>query len=261
MKRPIQLLIADDIRTQIESGALPPGAALPAIHELAERWSCSVGSARTAITLLREQGLISGGRGKPLMVRTQHRRAIRDSARHQLEKDLVRRPLEERAPVGTSELETGTSIHSVKFDCTYDVIRATTNIADRFKIPAGAKVLRRMYQTTDPDTGSWLARSVSHIPVELIRSNPDLMDASNEPWPGGTQHQLSTVGIEIARIVDEVTAQMPTTVDRQRWDLELLRNLRTSIDTAGRVVELSDATYPADRTLLRFTTPLQPWSQ
>jgi len=91
------------------------------------------------------------------------------------------------------------------------------------------------------------------------------MDASNEPWPGGTQHQLSTVGIEIARIVDEVTAQMPTTVDRQRWDLEggvpLLRNLRTSIDTAGRVVELSDATYPADRTLLRFTTPLQPWSQ
>ena len=57
---------------------------------------------------------------------------------------------------------------------------------------------------------------------------------------------------------------MPTTVDAQRWDLEpgvpLLLVRRISIDTTGRAVEVSDAQYPADRTLLRFTTPLRPWS-
>jgi len=84
-----------------------------------------------------------------------------------------------------------------------------------------------------------------------------------EPWPGGAQRQFSTVGIEIADVADEVRAVMPTTVDAQRWDLEdgvpLLLVRRISADTAGRVVEVSDAQYPADRTLLRFDTPLRPW--
>ncbi len=42
--------------------------------------------------------------------------------------------------------------------------------------------------------------SRSWLVYDLVASNPDLLDPSNEPWPGGTQHQLSTVGIELARI-------------------------------------------------------------
>ena len=34
---------------------------------------------------------------------------------------------------------------------------------------------------------------------------------------------------------------------------------RISIDTDGRVVEISDADYPADRTELHFVTPLRAW--
>ena len=34
-----------------------------------------------------------------------------------------------------------------------------------------------------------------------------------------------------------------------------------SVDTGGNVVEVSDAQYPADRTELRFSTPLKPWSE
>ena len=77
-------------------------------------------------------------------------------------------------------------------------------------------------------------------------------------------NQFRTVGIEIAEVVDEVRAVMPTTVDVQRWALEpgvhLLTVRRISIDTDKRVVEVSDAQYPADRTELRFTMPLRPWS-
>jgi GntR family transcriptional regulator len=89
------------------------------------------------------------------------------------------------------------------------------------------------------------------------------MDASNEPWPGGTQHQLYTVGIEIMTMIDEVTAKMPTTVDRQAWGLDngipLLLVRRISIDKLDRIVEVSDAVFPADRTKLEFKTPLKPW--
>ena len=34
---------------------------------------------------------------------------------------------------------------------------------------------------------------------------------------------------------------------------------RISIDTDDRIVEVSDADYPADRTELQFVTPLKPW--
>jgi GntR family transcriptional regulator len=97
----------------------------------------------------------------------------------------------------------------------------------------------------------------------LIDTNPALLDECNEPWPGGTMHQLSTVGIEIMRIVDEVTARMPTTVEAQLWDLPdgvpLVFCRRISIDAEGRTVEVSDADYPADRTELQFVTPLKAW--
>jgi GntR family transcriptional regulator len=96
-----------------------------------------------------------------------------------------------------------------------------------------------------------------------VEPNPELLDQAKEPWWGGTQHQLSTVGIEIMCIVDQVTARMPTTVEAQQWDMPdgvpLLFCRRISIDGDNRTVEISDAHYPADRTEFRFVTPLEPW--
>lgn len=60
---------------------------------------------------------------------------------------------------------------------------------------------------------------MSHIPETYVRDNAALSDPANEPWPGGTQHQLATVGIKIMTIIDQVTAHMPSTVVAQLWDL------------------------------------------
>ena len=76
-------------------------------------------------------------------------------------------------------------------------------------------------------------------------------------------HQLYTVGVEIDRVLDRVTAAMPTTVEAQLWDLTsgipLLCVRRISIDINDRVVEVSDAQFPADRTVLAFATQLTRW--
>jgi GntR family transcriptional regulator len=64
-------------------------------------------------------------------------------------------------------------------------------------------------------------------------------------------------------MIDEVTARMPTTVEVNMWGLPagvpLITCRRISVDGEGRVVEVSDADYPADRTELHFVTPLKPW--
>ena len=67
--------------------------------------------------------------------------------------------------------------------------------------------------------GLLLSTSISYIPKSFVEANPAILDDSNEPWPGGTLHQLSTVGIEIMKVVDEVTARMPSNTEAQEWDL------------------------------------------
>jgi GntR family transcriptional regulator len=262
VKRPIHLQIADDIRIEIESGALQPGSSLPTLAELCRRYDCSMNSARGAINLLRSQGLITAGRGKAPIVRIPPGKVVRDSERHQAEKDLAARPEAERAKVGEAETNLGMSIEDQRFTSTYDLIPATDELAELFEIDPEAPVLRRKYEAVNA-RGRLLSYSVSYIPKGLIDANPALLDESNEPWPGGTQHQLSTVGIEIMCIVDQVTARMPTTVEVQLWDLPagvpLIFCRRISLDANNRTVEISDADYPADRTELRFTTRLKPW--
>jgi hypothetical protein len=140
--------------------------------------------------------------------------------------------------------------------------QADQELAAVFGVEEGTAILRRQYETSER-TGQRRARSVSYIPRYLVDPNPVLLSADCEPWPGGTQHQLYTVGIELDRIDDDVTATMPTTVEKQKWGMAdgvpLLHVRRISIDTQDRVVEVSDAAYPADCAGLKFTTPLRRW--
>lgn len=260
---PLKLRIADDIRMRIERRELAPGDLLPTLEELCEQWRCSANPAREAIALLRQQGLITTGQGKPPVVRAPVRRVVRSSEHHQVEKDLVRASDAERQNVRLARTDMEATLDQSVFSATYDVIEVGTDLAEVFDVSPGTSLLRRVYEISDPRSGRRRAWSVSYVPHTLLSTNPDLLDSKNEPWPGGTQHQLYTVGIEIACVVDVVTSAMPTTAEAKQWELDagvpLLRVRCISIDTQDRVVDVSDSDFPADRTELRCTTPLRPW--
>ena len=152
VQAPIQLRIADDIRIQIERGELPPGASLPTLAELCQRWSCSMNSARGAIALLKAQGLITAGRGKAPTVRIPPRKVVRSSERHQVEKDLAVKPEAERASIGEAETNLSMSINQQRFTSHYAQIRAGNELAEIFGIKPTDLVLRRIYEATDRDT-------------------------------------------------------------------------------------------------------------
>jgi GntR family transcriptional regulator len=63
--------IASALREAIESGQLPPGAPLPSEARLSARFEVSRGTVRHALATLRNEGLISGGRGRPPTVARQ----------------------------------------------------------------------------------------------------------------------------------------------------------------------------------------------
>lgn len=68
MAEAVYTQIADDLRTQIATGALRPGDDVPTEAELAEKWSTSRGPIRNALARLRGEGLIETGRGRPARV-------------------------------------------------------------------------------------------------------------------------------------------------------------------------------------------------
>jgi GntR family transcriptional regulator len=260
---PIALRVADDLRIEIETGRLVPGASLPTLHEITQRWKCSVTSARSAVGLLKQQGLITGGRGRAPVVRAEPPKVERTSLRHQQEKDLVHEPEEIRRGRGLAEEDLHGPLDDFDFTAHYTTEPAGAELSELFGIDAEELVLRREFEHKNRITGDLVAWSVSWIPQSLITTNPMISDPAHAAWPGGTMHALSTVGIEIDTIIDEVTATMPTTVEVSTWALPegvpLLWVRRISLDTTHRVVEISDAQYPADRTKLTFHTPLTRW--
>lgn len=261
--QPIAVRIADDLRIEIEQGRLAPGAAIPTLHDLAKDYSCALGTARTAVALLKQQGLITGGRGKAPTVRGRPRRVERSSARHQQEKNLVMESEDVRRARGLAEDDIGSDLSDISVEANYSVVPSDADLADAFRLPEGTSLLRREYTHRHRDSGILEAWSLSWLPHDLISQNPDIFDPDKAAWPGGTMHQLLTVGIEIIEVIDHVTAAMPTTVEAQAWELPegtpLMWVRRISIDTEDRVVEVSDAQYPADRTMLTFHTTLTRW--
>jgi GntR family transcriptional regulator len=262
---PIQLRIADDIRMKIERGDLRPGDALPSTQELSALWSCSAGPVRAAVALLKKQGLITTASGRRPVVRVPRRLQVLDHSTGQSDKDRALLPEEERRKQGSAESILGVPIEDLDFTARFATVPADEELAAAFGVEPGHELLRREYEVVDRSTGLREQWAVSWLRVDQIAPNPELLDEGKEPWPGGTYHQLWTVGIEIDRVAKEITARMPTTVEAQKWGLPdgepLLCGGQTTYDIEGRVVEVSIAQYPADRAKLLFSTQYERWSR
>jgi len=67
---PLYVQIADYVAAQVASGALEPGAQLPAERDLAELWSVAYQTVRRAMRELRERGIVVSAVGKGTFVAT-----------------------------------------------------------------------------------------------------------------------------------------------------------------------------------------------
>lgn len=65
------LQVAGGLRAAISSGEYGPGAQLPTYQELAEAWGVAINTAKSAVMLLRDEGLVVTQHGKGSFVRTQ----------------------------------------------------------------------------------------------------------------------------------------------------------------------------------------------
>ncbi|MFD9692319.1 GntR family transcriptional regulator [Kitasatospora sp. NPDC059088] len=257
--------IADDLRVRIQAGEWQPGDRLPTeTPDLTTHYKTSLNTVRQALGVLAAEGVVDKVHGRGNFVRKPRKRVVRTSERHQWEKDRARESEATRRQTGATEHDTGLAVSDLVFDAAFDdAVSADEVLAGLFQIPVGTRLLERTYRTRYREEDEPFNVARSYLVYDTVEGNPDLLDPSKEPWPGGTQNQLHTLGIELGRIEERVTARPPTAEESEELGLKagdsVLILWKISYDIDGRVAEASNVTLPGDRTEIVFTTPLTRW--
>lgn len=255
--------IADDLRRRISLGELAAGEQMPAHTALAEHYRVSLPTVQQALGVLEAEGLIDTVHGIGTYVRASKQPLRRKPDRYQWEKDRALLSLDDRSKTGGTEHDTGLNVDDLDFYSAYHAEEAGPDLAEAFNVERGTRVLHRVYRTFIRAEGTVISMSDSYLLYDVVAVNPELLNANNEPWPGGTHHQLRTIGIEIDRVIDEVSARPPRGEEAELLNIKpgvaVLTLRKTSYDTTGRIIEVADAIMPGDRTILTYETKLERW--
>lgn len=266
MERMDAKAVAEQLRADIHEGKFAPGETLPNTEQLRERFGVGKNVVSAAVQTLKGEGLLApGGRGQPVRVRVVPQKLTRSNTNYQVEKDLVKEPEDVRRRHGSAERDAKVDIDTVNDDkVTYEVVPPPDEVAKIMGLASSDYVLRRTYLRQYRE-GEGYSRMVSYLPYSLVKDHPPLLDSSNEPWPGGTLHQLYTAGVEVGKIEDRVSARMPTEEEVALYDIPfnvpVIPILKISYDTSGRAVDVAELLTPADRISLSYITELRKWDE
>lgn len=239
--------IADELRQQIETGVLAPGALMPSEPEVARTYTVSRQTARSALQLLEQQGLV--------IVRPRRGRIVRSRQR------LLWRLSEFELPENTGLTSSDaweTDIESQGHDPTrqdleVETIRPPQDIAKRLNLNPEEDlcVVRRHLRYIDGKPG---ITADDYFDEAIVRGTE-----LAAPEDTTREDILKEAGYEQVYDVDEVITRMPTPDEARRLEIttgipvaELVRTAYTSDDKPVRVMI---AIIPGDTLILRYIIP------
>jgi GntR family transcriptional regulator len=245
--RPIYRQIAEDLRRQILSGELPPGAKLPTENELVEKYQVARLTTRQAIDVLKAEGLLDAIRGRGVFVRSQPPIFRAGS-------DRFARWRREANQAGFFA-DTAAAGREPQIEVRVFRQAASAAIAVRLGLPKRARVLvreRRMLADGVP-----LQLATSYVPIDLVDQAPAI--AKPNSGPGGIYMRMEEAGHPIVRFAEQVSARMPTPEEARALQLgpgtPVLQVQRTTYSEGDRAIETVDMVLAANRYELGYDIP------
>ncbi|MFJ4784431.1 GntR family transcriptional regulator [Streptomyces sp. NPDC088794] len=242
--------IAEELRAAVQAGRLAPGDKLPSERALAQQYGAARNTAREAIRILAEEGLVTARHGSGVFVREPQRlfRFGSDRYAHKnRETGLTPFRLEARRQGKEARID----VVSVARE------RPPQDIAERLSVPADDEsVLHRENHYFADDE-----------PMQIVSTYLRWDEAQNTPLTqartgkDGIYGRLEDLGHVMTRVRDEITARMPTPAEAAVLELlpgvPVLEVLHTSLDQEGEPFEVSRYVHRADRTGLLYELPVE----
>ncbi|WP_062346441.1 GntR family transcriptional regulator [Herbidospora yilanensis] len=234
--------VADDLRAAIVRGELKPGDNVPAEQELAANHQVSRQTVRQALQQLTNEGLLSSGRGRGRVVRSQTRlrwqlSSFESTARHNADGDAWNNDVR-------------TQGHEPRQEVTVGIDTASPKVAQRLGVSEDdLVVVRRRVRYVD-DMPFQL--SDSYFPMDIAQGTV-LMKPGDIAVPGGI---LSSIGHPQVKTLDEIQVRMPTKDETTRLGLPagtpIAEHTRTGYDADGRPVRVMVSVLPGDRHVMVY---------
>jgi len=250
-KQPPSRVIADDLRNKIESGEFAPGAKLPSERELAEQYGTARNTAREAVRLLAEAGLVVAEHGRGSFVRPITPLIRLGNDRYS--------PKYRESGLSPFLLECAKQDKTGRFEVlSIDRIQPPPEVAERLSVsPKTKSVLRRenvFYADDDP-----VHRVTTYIPWPIAKGTGLLQE--EVPHPYGIHGVLEDQHHTMTRIREEISTRMPRPGEISHLQLRpgvpVLEVLHTSIDQDGEPYEVTRFVMRGDMTGLLYDTPVE----
>lgn len=227
-RRSLHERIAADLRDEIMSGDLEPGAKLPSTTHLKERFDASSATVQKALQLLKGERLVVGRAGAAVTVREHRQQTMR--------------PASFVAPAGAGEryrwLTEATKHGGRAHSDLLEVTEATppSDAAAALDLPDGGTALLRRQILFIDDEPVELVKS--YYPLDLARGTAM---TERRKIKGGTPTVLAELGYPPRLSVDRVSARVPTQEQyealRLPGNLPVLRTLRVVYSDGERPIE------------------------
>ena len=249
MSEPMYRLIADDLRRQIESGELAPGAQLPSEVELREKYGTgqdsktSRNTIRDAVKVLVSGGLVETRPGQGTFVVMKVipfvSKLNTDPESGGIEDEVYKLDVKEQGRVPEETIPR------------VEVQASAGLVTQQLKMPDGTQVISR-HQRRRIDGTAWSLQTTFY-PMDFVtkRGATKLLMAEN--ISEGMVSYLETLGIKQVGWRDAIVARPPSGEERAFFGLSdkvqvaIFEFRRTGFDENGTPVRFTVTVYPADR--------------
>jgi GntR family transcriptional regulator len=239
--------IASDLREAIKVGTLAPDEQVPSASALCERYSVSMITAKSALNLLRSEGLVYAIAGKGTFV-APRRRMIR-TAPHRYFQRTERTYVHEAERAGMRpDVEHATA-----------TISASEWIAQRLDIEPGDPVTETAYRTFSD--GRPMSASRSWEPLAVTRGTVIEHPHEGEYAESGLNARFAAIGWTVEQVEEHIVVRDPTATERDDLRIppgvpvaEIRQTVRALQDAADDLVpvEAADVVFPTDRYEFRY---------
>lgn len=234
--------IADALRAEIDAGDLPPGSKVPSENELMSTYGVEQPTARRALEVLKNEGLIIARRGAGTFVREFRLYRRRSPAR------LAESGWGAGRSIWQSDDATRlTSIDSIEVT----IETAPDHVASVLGLQDNAKTLvrRRRYLVDDVP----IQFATSYYAEHLVKGTR--VEAA-DTGPGGVYARLAELGHKPVNFREELRARMPRESETKLLDLAqgtpVVVVVRTAYTAEGQAIEVNEMVLDSSSYILEY---------